>query len=61
MAVYMGAAWPVLRRSVSSGSPGQHQLRHVCMPTTAAGLHWPIVAEAIFLNREELPVYPLYF
>lgn len=21
----------------------------------------PIVAEAIFLNREELPVYPLYY
>ena len=28
--------------------------RHVCTPG-------PIVAEAIFLNREELPVFPLYY
>jgi hypothetical protein len=27
-------------------------------PSLPAG---PIVAEAIFLNREELPVYPLYY
>lgn len=43
-----------LAQLLSLPSPLLLQRRHARCPG-------PIVAEAIFLNREELPVYPIYY